>query len=314
MKTRFSLLLCLVGMTLFISACGGSPPSQVLSTYCNAFAKGDYQTAYNQLAGDLPSQLGFKSEADFATGVKGTTCKVNSVNDSAGTGTITYSFPSGAISLDDETIANGQIAKQTPRSTPTVTLTNFCAALKAADYQTVYNQFSTKLQGQVGTLDQYVASLGSAKVTDCTVSQVDDAAGTGTIALVTSNGTGSFEDTLVNQNGTWKIDRAQVQATPTPSAASTPTNTLQAYCDALKGGDYQTAYSLFSSAVQSQTSETQFAASFNSKVTDCTLSNIDDSAGTGTISYTFADGSTGVFDYTLVNANGTWAIDSEKAH
>ena len=306
MKTRFSLLLCLVAMTLFISACGSTPPSQVLSTYCNAFAKGDYQTAYNQLAGGLPSQLGFKSEADFATGVKGTTCKVNSVNDSAGTGTITYIFPSGAISIDDETIDNGQIAKQTPRSTPTVTLTNFCAALKAGDYQTTYNQFSTKLQGQVGTVDQYVASLGSAKVTDCTVSHVDDSAGTGTIALVTSSGTGSFEDTLVNQNGTWKIDRVQAQASPT--------KTLQAYCDALKGGDYQTAYSLFSSAVQSQTSETQFAASFSSKVTDCTLSNVNDTAGTGTISYTFADGSTGVFDYTLVNANGTWAIDSEKAH
>lgn len=314
MKTRFSLLLCLGVMTVFISACGGSPPSQVLSTYCNAFAQGDYQTAYTQLAGDLASQLGFKSEADFATGVKGTTCKVNSVNDSAGTGTITYSFPGGAISLDDETITNGQIVKQTAHSTPTVTLTNFCAALKAGDYQTAYNLFSPKFQGQVGTLDQYVASLGSAKVTDCTVSNVDDSAGTGTIALVTSNGPGTFDETLVNQNGTWKIDSSQAQATPTPSAASTPTTTLQAYCDALKGGDYHTAYSLFSSAVQSQTSETQFAASFSSKVTDCTLSNVNDTAGTGTISYTYADGSTQVFDYTLVNANGTWAIDSEKAH
>jgi hypothetical protein len=204
--------------------------------------------------------------------------------------------------------------KQTPRSTATVTLTNFCAALKAGDYPTAYNQFSTKLQGKVGTVDRYIASLGTAKVADCTVSNIDDSAGKGTIALVTSSGTGTFDDTLVNQNGTWKIDSAQSQATPTPSAASTPTKTLQAYCDALKGGDYQTAYSLFSSAVQGQTSETQFAASFNSKVTDCTLSNINDTAGTGTISYTFADGSTGLFDYTLVNANGTWSIDSEKAH
>jgi hypothetical protein len=89
MKTRFSLILCIVVMTLFISACGGPSPNQVLTSYCNAFAKGDYQTAYNQLAGDLPSQLGFKSEAEFAAGVKGTTCKVNRVDDSAGTGTIT---------------------------------------------------------------------------------------------------------------------------------------------------------------------------------------------------------------------------------
>src|SRR5260221_2013804 len=314
MKTRFSLFLCLVVMTVFISACGGSQPSQSLATGCEALAKGVYKTAYNQLAGDLPSQLGFKSEAEFAAGVKRTTCKVNSVNDSAGTGTITYILPSGAISLDDETMNNGQIVKQTARSTPTVTLTNFCAALKAGDYQTAYNQFSTKLQAQVGTVDQYVASLGSAKVTDCTVSNIDDSAGTGTIALVTSNGPGTFNDTLVNQNGTWKIDSSQAQATPTPSAASTPTTTLQAYCDALKGGDYHTAYNLLSSAAQSQTSETQFAASFSNKATDCTLSNVNDTAGTGTISYTHPDRSTQRSDHNLVHAHCTGGIDSPKTH
>jgi limonene-1,2-epoxide hydrolase len=225
MTTRFSLLLSMVVMALLISACGGgasasqaSPTaSQVLNSYCNAFAKGDYQTAYKLLADGLPSQLGFKSEADFATAVKGTTCKVNSVNDSAGTGTITYTFTDGSISLDDETIQNGQIVKQAQRSTPTVTLTNFCAALKAGDYHTAYDQFSTKMQGQLGTVDQYIASLGSAKVTDCTVSNVNDSAGTGTIALTTSDGsTGTFDETLVNQNGTWKIDSVQAQATPTP--------------------------------------------------------------------------------------------------
>jgi len=210
MKTRFSLFLSMIALTMFFSACGSPSPSQVLTTYCGAFAKGDYQTAYNQLADGIPSQMGFKSEADFAAGVKGTTCKMNSVNDSARTGTITYTLPSGAISIDDETIDSGQITKQTPRTTPTVTLTNFCAALKTGDYQTAYNQFSTKFQGQLGTLDQYVASLGSAKVTNCTMSNVNDSTGTGTVALATSTGsTGSFDETLVEENGTWKIDSAK---------------------------------------------------------------------------------------------------------
>src|SRR5258706_2964772 len=41
--------------------------------------------------------------------------------------------------------------------------------------------------------------------------------------------------------------------------ASSPTKTLQAYCDAIKGRDYQTAYNQFSSNVQNQASESQFA-------------------------------------------------------
>jgi hypothetical protein len=83
----------------------------------------------------------------------------------------------------------------------------------------------------------------------------------------------------------------------------------------LKSGDYQTAYNQFSSAAQSRETEAQFAASLTAdKVTSCTVSNVNDTVGTGTISYTFADGSTSVIDYTLINDNGTWKIDSGKQH
>ncbi len=47
-------------------------------------------------------------------------------------------------------------------------------------------------------------------------------------------------------------------------------------------------------------------------MTDCTVSNGNDSAGTGTISYTYADGSTQVFNYMLVNQNNDWLIDSAQ--
>ena len=83
----------------------------------------------------------------------------------------------------------------------------------------------------------------------------------------------------------------------------------------LKTGDYQTAYNQLSSATQSQETEAQFAASLTAnKVTVCTVSNVNDTAGTGTISYTVADGSTSVIYYTLINNNGTWKIDSGKQH
>jgi serine/threonine protein kinase len=94
---------------------------------------------------------------------------------------------------------------------------------------------------------------------------------------------------------------------------STPTTTLNTFCDALKGGDYQTAYNQFSSEFQKSTvgSEAQFAAfeTRTGKVTDCMVTNVNDAAGTGTISY---NGSAAVWDYMLVNENGTWKINNAK--
>ena len=96
--------------------------------------------------------------------------------------------------------------------------------------------------------------------------------------------------------------------------AITATETLNNYCSALKSQDYQAAFSDFSSAAQSQVgSADQLASSFSSnKVTGCTVSNADDSAGMGSISYTYADGSTAAFNYTLVNQNNDWLINSEQ--
>lgn len=99
---------------------------------------------------------------------------------------------------------------------------------------------------------------------------------------------------------------------------STPTKTLNAFCSALKGGDYQTAYNQLSSSLQSQLgSEAKFAAAFSSngqlgKITDCTVSNVNDTAGTGTISYTFASGQTLVDDYVLIKENNTWKINAQQ--
>ena len=90
MKIRFSLFLCMIAMTLFLSACGSPSPSQVLTTYCGAFAKGDYQTAYNLFSSSLQSQIG--SESQFASSLasnKVTNCNGTNIRDAAGTGTLT---------------------------------------------------------------------------------------------------------------------------------------------------------------------------------------------------------------------------------
>jgi hypothetical protein len=179
------------------------------------------------------------------------------------------------------------------------------------DFQTAYNQFTSAAQGQIGTEAQFATIATSTKIKSCTVNNVNDTTGTGTVTYLRGDGnTVSANETLVKENGSWKINAQQF--------ISTPTETLLAYCSSLKSQDYQTAYDQLSSSQHSQQSETQFAANFNGiKVTECTVTNVNDTAGTGTINYTLSNGSAVaqvVLDYTLVNENGAWKINNEQKH
>ena len=135
------------------------------------------------------------------------------------------------------------------------------------------------------------------------MSNINDTIGTGAISFTYSDASKATEAfTLVKENGTWKL-----------KTESTPTSTLDNYCSALKQKDYKTAYNLLSSAQQGVQTESQFASNFsNPTVTDCSVSRSDDTAGTGSISYTLSNGSKVTADYVLVQENGTWKIQSEK--
>lgn len=293
-----------------------STSTKTLNAFCSALKSGNYPAAYNQLSSGLQAKFG--SEAAFAAGYanngglgKVTSCSVGSVDDGAGTGTINYTFSGGSALVVDYTLVdeNGwKINAQHPRSTQSLTLNTYCNALSQQDYQTAYDQFSTTFQHQSGTEAQFAAAATGSKIKGCTVSNVNDSAKIGT--LIYSRGDGnkvSESDTLINENGTWKINDQQL--------VSTPTETLLTYCSALKSQDYQTAYNQLSSSAQSQETEAQFAANFKSvTVNDCTVSNVNDTAGTGQITYTLNGTNVGAFDYTLVNENNTWKINSEKQH
>lgn len=312
------IALLLIGGIVFgvVLNANRSTPTKTLTAFCNALQKGDYQTAYNQLSSGLQAKIG--SEADFAAGYasngglgKITSCAPGNVNDGAGTGSITYHFSGGSSLVVDYTLIDENGAKinsQNPRSTPSLTLNTYCNALTAKDDQTAYNQLSAKLQQQVGSESQFATGISANKITGCTPSNVNDAAGTGSVAYMRSDGNRTSANmVLVKENSTWKIDSAQV--------VSTPTETLLTYCSALEQQDYQTAYDQLSSAAQSQESEAQFAANFDSvTITDCTPSNVNDTAGTGSLTYTFSGGQTAIFDYTLVQEQGVWKIDTEKKH
>ncbi len=50
---------------------------------------------------------------------------------------------------------------------------------------------------------------------------------------------------------------------------------------------------------------------------ECTVMNVNDTTGTGTLNYTLSNGSATaqlVLDYTLVKENGVWKINSEQKH
>ncbi len=104
------------------------------------------------------------------------------------------------------------------------------------------------------------------------------------------------------------------------TASSNPaTQTLTTYCNALKGGDYQTAYAQLASDMKNQLKESDFAYSWQAKkVASCTVdtSSADVSACTsticpGSITFFFSDGSSSTDHYQLIQEGGQWKIQSQ---
>lgn len=104
------------------------------------------------------------------------------------------------------------------------------------------------------------------------------------------------------------------------AGASSPTGTLQQYCNDFKAGDFNSAYDLLSSNLQSQVSRSQYIAAEQpgiqsaGGVTSCSVTNVNESdpSATGDIVYTFGDGKTITAAYTVVDQNGTWKVSNES--
>src|SRR6266571_63830 len=97
-----------------------------------------------------------------------------------------------------------------------------------------------------------------------------------------------------------------------------PTQVLTTYCNALKGKDYQTAWDQLSSDIQKKNTESAFAAS-SSVITNCTVKNVNDKSGFGTLTIKTANNSTvqvfgfggdGDYRYTMIIENGEWKINA----
>lgn len=102
------------------------------------------------------------------------------------------------------------------RSTPGKTLNTVCNAFKTGDFPTVYNQYSSSYQRQVGGEAQWEAATkqdfsSQGGLLNCTYSYVNTNGSTGTdvMNLTFGNGYGTaktVEQTLVMENGVWKIN------------------------------------------------------------------------------------------------------------
>jgi len=96
---------------------------------------------------------------------------------------------------------------------------------------------------------------------------------------------------------------------------STPDRTLATYCDALKNGDYPTAYNQLSTRAMNSLSEAQFAQEWQAlgggrAMTERKVQE-QGSTATATVTFTLGNGRTALATIQLVDENGVWRVDAE---
>jgi limonene-1,2-epoxide hydrolase len=301
-----------IGIILLVVVAGRGPsmtPTQAYQAYCAALKAHNSQAAFAMYSTNAKQQLQLTPESMATIASATTDCTVSNVNDSTAAGSVTLTLTGvGKITEDDKlTSSEGNVWKidaQQPRPTPTYTLFRFCSYLVAGDYKSAYGLYSSGYQGKT-TEPDYANGFSSGKPTNCTLGNIDDATGKGIVMITYQAGSGavSYDEVLIKENSTWKIDNEQLH--------STPTVTLGTFCNALKQKDYQTAYNQLSSDNKSSLTEADFQKNY-SNIADCSVSNADDNAGTGTINFTLTDNTTATVDYTLAQENGIWKLKTQK--
>jgi limonene-1,2-epoxide hydrolase len=201
-----------------------STPQETLDRYCSALQSGDYHTAYNQLSSGLQRQF---TKSQFVTAASEkyshvSSCAHGSPIASGSTAATTLTLSYVAVSKEDAAVSLVQenntwkISQGVKLSTPTRTLTIFCNALKSGDYQTIYNQLSSRSQSQVS--EQVFAKAAQAALAadrglkGCTVSNVREkgSSATGMVALTFGNNKSETDTVpMVEERDVWKLDIKQ---------------------------------------------------------------------------------------------------------
>jgi Domain of unknown function (DUF4878) len=99
------------------------------------------------------------------------------------------------------------------RSTPDKTVTNYYSALVHGDYQTAYNQLSTPAQGTLSEpqFAQIWQGLGGVKAWSHISTQEQGSTANSSVTVTLGNGqTRPASITLIDENGTWKIQKETI--------------------------------------------------------------------------------------------------------
>ncbi|HZS76358.1 MAG TPA: FHA domain-containing protein [Ktedonobacteraceae bacterium] len=213
------LIVILVGggAFLFLSR---STPEKTLDNYCSALQDGRYQDAYNMFSPvlqNVEAQTTFVSIQRDLGAV--TACTHSNASTSGSTATANLTMVAGGktfngpISLAQDSSSTWKISELL--STPDLTLTTFCNALKKQDFASAYSQLSSDLQS---AHSESVFATDFAQVNCVTYGNLSVSGTSGTAVMIladrTSGQTANAQISLAqdrNSNGDWKINSLVVQ-------------------------------------------------------------------------------------------------------
>jgi len=196
------------------------------------------------------------------------------------------------------------------RATPDKTLTTFCNAMKSGDALEAYSQYSVKYQ-RAYVKQQFESDMVADDVISCSYSSVSLSGNRAVteLKLVFASGATDSDTVTLSQDDSskneWRID-SEVNLSPGGMLAT--------FCNALKSGDYRTAYARFVGQYQHRYPAQQLEADLQrDKIVSCAYDSISISGGDGLAMVTFAY-SSGVVDNDVVTLNqddtNTWKIEN----
>ena len=190
-------------------------PEKTIDAYCNALRGQDYRSAYNLLNSSLQK---IETEVEFAGGQQAigrtTVCTHDTPNVTGNEATTNLTLISGGqnytglISLSQ---ADNTWKISVLLSSPQLTLTIFCNALRAGDIKTAYNQYSQGLKN-ANTEANFAQTF---RGVTCVFSAINASGSTDTASIIFVNSSGPSNPYVIilvqdpTSNSDWKIDAIQ---------------------------------------------------------------------------------------------------------
>ena len=247
-----------------------STPEKTLNAFCNAMQRKDDLEAYGQYSSvyqrTYPEQQ-FGSDMSLDRVVS---CSYDSISVSGSRAVTRMRLVYASGAANDNTVilrqdSDWKIDGGMNFSTPRRTLETFCLAMQRGDYPLAHDQFITQYQSGYSE-QQFERDALLDKVTSCSFGPVSLSGSSALTNLVLVHASKAADDDPItlSQDGkdVWKIAHG--------INLSTPLTTMNAFCNAMQSGDYQTAYNQFSDQFQKTVSQQVFVAAFSrNKVSSC---------------------------------------------